>query len=95
MIKDILEDSSGDIQLINGDIRLGASLFQHQANIIVAGKGEYRRAINSTVGAIDYIDDEDPEEFLQDIRLKLVKDGQTVDSISIDNGQVICKADYE
>ena len=83
MIDINIDDVDGDLVLTSGDITYKESTRKHQQNIMIARKGEYRFAPLATIGIEDYLDDERPEDMLQEIRNKFKLDGMKIDKIEI------------
>jgi DNA-binding response OmpR family regulator len=71
------------MQIRNGDFVVGDATKQHQRSLIVNHKGERKQHLMTNVGAADYLDDENPDEFIRETRRQLVQDGQTVKEIVI------------
>jgi hypothetical protein len=95
---DIEQDSTtGDLVMTAaGDIKHVESTRQHQNDILMARKGEYRLNPTGTVGIADYLDDENPDELQREIRVQLGRDGQKVNSLSITgDGNLTISASYE
>jgi hypothetical protein len=84
--KDIITDENGDIEFLNGDLKVNESDAQHVDHIITTDKGQFRqfpllgvgigRLLNGTPNQI---------EVQQQIRLNLESDGYNVRQITIDN----------
>jgi hypothetical protein len=94
-VQDILQDNDGDLLMVDGDIQYGESTYMHQADILLARAGEYRLAPLSTVGIEDFIDDEQPDELNEAIRIKMRKDGMHFKKIEWIAGQLKLDAPYE
>ena len=94
---DIEQDSTtGDLVMVAGDIRHVESTRQHQNDILLARKGEYRLNPTGTVGIADYLEDETPEDLQREIRVQLGRDGQKVNKIMLTgNGAITISAGYE
>ena len=92
---DILQDSNGDIQLVNGDIAYGESTLQHQRDILLTLPGELKHAPDRGVGIVKHQDDEGVEDLLRSTRKEFIKDGMTVRSIKLENNNIATNAAYE
>lgn len=79
---DMLQDEEGDILLKDGDVVWGESTTQHQRDILLVRPGDFKVSPRG-VGLGDYIDDEDPEEMLRNARKQFVKDGMTVQKLTV------------
>jgi len=88
LVKDILTDDTGDIQIVNGDFVVAESDYQHMRDIMLAAPGHYKQFplvganINMQInGAID-------GEFRKQLRLQLEGDGFKVNQVKEVNGQL-------
>jgi hypothetical protein len=83
--KDIITDENGDIEFVNGDLKIDESDAQHVDHIVTADKGQFRqfplvgvgigRLLNGTPNKI---------EVQQQIKVNLESDGYNVRQITID-----------
>jgi hypothetical protein len=89
----VIRDSNG---LILAGLVLGDVTRQNQRTILLAEKGEIKSAPGLGVGSHSYLDDEDPFEYLREVRLNLREDGQKVQSCGFDEkGNLIIQGGYE
>jgi len=93
-MQDILENTDGGLIWENGDISWGEASQQHQRDILLARKGEYRLAPSATVGIADFLQDDNPDEMNRDIRRRFAQDGLTISSMKILNGSIQIDAKY-
>lgn len=82
---DIQHTESGDIDLSTGDLLYAESTARHQRDILLAGKGHYKESPETGVGAMEYINDNEPENLLRSIRKEFTRDGMKVTKVSMDN----------
>lgn len=84
-------DPSGKIAsgMVLGDI-----LYQNQALILQLHKGEMHENPSIGVGISDMLLDNDLQLWAREIREQMELDGQTVDSVKIDAGQIIIDSKY-
>jgi UPF0288 family protein (methanogenesis marker protein 3) len=75
---DVKRDANG---LITSGVVIGDITFQNQELIIACEKGEIREAPDKGVGAANYVDDEEPDDFLKAINIELTREGMKVNSI--------------
>lgn len=81
---DIITDENGDIQIVNGDIKIGESDSQHIEHIMIAGKGQFRQFPLIGVGIQNMINGTPNRQLLrQTIQLQLESDGYNVRAITI------------
>lgn len=96
MPNDYLIDYDAQKMLIrNGDFFVGESTPQHQRRLLMAHKGEYKQHPLAGVGLRDFVDDENPDAMIREIRKQLVADGMRVDSINITPNGLHIDATYE
>ena len=94
-VTDILTDEEGDLMVVNGDFSVGESTVQHQGDLIVACEGEYKQDPMTGVGAVNFVDDEGPSEFLRKVRIQFTKDGMNVTRSQMNtNGNLEIEAEY-
>jgi hypothetical protein len=91
----LLDYSTGHLQLRNGDFVIGEATEQHQRRLLLAHKGEYKQHPLAGVGLADFIDEENPDEMIREIRVQLVQDGMTVNTIKVTPKGLGIDANYE
>jgi hypothetical protein len=94
-MRDFLQLENGDLDLSGGDITMTDATRQHQRDIILTRPGALKHVPARGVGVEDYFNDESPEDMLRKTRQELLKDGQTVRSIKMSNGNIEINAYYE
>lgn len=82
---DIQHTESGDIDLSTGDLLYTESTGQHQRDILLSGKGHYKETPEQGVDALEYVNDNDPENLFRAIRKEFTRDGMKVTKVSMDN----------
>lgn len=82
---DIAHTSDGDIDLLAGDILYTESTGQHQRDILLSGKGHYKETPELGVDAMEYVNDNEPENLLRAIRKEFTRDGMKVTKVSMDH----------
>lgn len=82
---DIGHTANGDIDLQVGDILYAESTGQHQRDILLANKGHYKESPETGVGALEYMNDNEPDRLLRSIRKEFTRDGMKVSKVSLDN----------
>lgn len=92
---DILTDDNGDLLIQNGDIVIGESDNQHQVDIILSNKGEYKEFPEIGVGIVQMLSDDDPMSVLIEIKKNLQYDGMKVDNVKFEeNGKITIDGSY-
>lgn len=95
-MKDFLLNDPGDIDFSGGDLKIGVSDLQHQEHIIVAQKGEIKQKPDAGVGIENYINSNEIDGMVRELRSEFEKDGMNVNEISFDEetGQLNYDAKY-
>ena len=95
MVRDVILDDAGGMQIIDGDFVIDSSTAQHERLLIVSNKGEWRQHPTCGVGIERYINDEAPGDLPTAIRTELKNDGMTVKTVRMNmNGQIEIDAEY-
>lgn len=96
-LTDILCDDNGDLVCSGGDLVLGASTLQHQADLLEASEGEYKQSPTTGVGLSSFLNDEDPREMIRKIRMQFDRDGIMISALSYNqvNGTFNIKAAHK
>jgi hypothetical protein len=93
---DLKFDETGDIDISTDDIQYTESTLQHQRDLIIAHQGHYKEVPTVGVGAINYLNDENPDNFLRTVRKEFSKDGMKVKKVAITvGGQLNINAAYK
>ena len=81
---DIQQTGTGDVDLSTGDLLYGESTGQHQRDILLSGKGHYKEFPELGVGALDFSNDNEPENFYRAVRKEFTRAGMKVTKVSMD-----------
>lgn len=84
----------GSLGLISGGITIGNTLYQNQAFILQAFKGEYKEFPTLGVGLSDMLNDDDLTGWKREITLQLESDSMKVDKVDITTDKLIINAEY-
>jgi len=93
-MKDIKQTIDGDIDVSGNDIHYTEATQQHQKDLLLTIKGELKDMPGVGVGAIDFINDDDSDSFLTEVRTEFRKDGMTVNEVSYLAGKIRMEAFY-
>ncbi|MEM8506229.1 MAG: oxidase [Bacteroidota bacterium] len=94
-MNDILKDASGDLLVEDGDFVVGESDLQHQQDILLAHKGEFKESPELGVGIAEEQLNENPRQILNQIRRNFEYDGMVVNNVSIaSSGNIVVDAYY-
>lgn len=82
-MKDILLDENSDLQIITGDFVSGDSDGQNQELLLSTDKGEWKENPKVGVGLFAFLNDENPNALLREIREQFTSDGMTINELKI------------
>ncbi|MCD6011635.1 MAG: hypothetical protein K0Q79_1497 [Flavipsychrobacter sp.] len=85
----ITATGGADLKIVAGDFVVVESRAEHNKNLIYCNKGEFNENPSLCVGAINYVDDENPEDLVEAITTALLKDGMNVKSVAVGSSGVI------
>ncbi len=79
----------------NGDFILTESTQQHQQDLLLCDKGDYKLNPTICVGAFSYLDDENIQDLVRAANIEFTRDGMQVNSILLAaNGILNINANY-
>lgn len=95
MMQDLIIDTTtNDLKITNGDFVIGESDAQHRKHLLIAEKGSFKQFPTLGVGAFSYLEGEDNGELLTEINKQFVADGMTVKAVRIENKKLFIDAEY-
>lgn len=80
---DIGLDDAEDLNIKDGDFTVEESTAQHQRQLILNSKGEFKENPTIGVSAFEYFDDESMNDLIRAISVEFSRDGMDVQSIKI------------
>lgn len=81
---DILRDSTGDLKIKDGDFVIGESTTQHQTDILLSQKGDFKQWPTLGVGLFNFLlGDDSVDEFKQVVQAEFENDGMEINSLNI------------
>jgi hypothetical protein len=86
-----------DVVASGGDWQVVESTMEHQRQLVLNNKGDYKENPTICVGAEMYLDDDSGfERLIREITVEYGKDGMAVQSVGLNAaGEIISKADYK
>jgi hypothetical protein len=72
-----------DMQTNNGDFIIVESTAEHQRQLLLNDKGEFKENPTTCVGVYNYLDDEGLQELSRDVTVVYAEDGMTVNSVQL------------
>lgn len=95
-MQDILINiETGELLQKAGDFSVGDATIQNQKLLLILNKNEIKQYPTACVGATEFIDDEDPNELIREIRKEYTKDGMRIKDLTNNNGKIGVDANYE
>ena len=82
MIDISLDDLEG-LDILSGDFSAVESTAQHQRQLILNNKGDFKQNPTIGVGVFEYIDDERVQDMMRAISVEFSRDGMDVQSIQL------------
>jgi len=86
---DIALDGTEDLNIIAGDFTSVESTAQHQRQLLLNNKGDFKQNPTICVGAFDYLDDEGIEDLIRAISIEFARDGMDVKNVQLLNDGTI------
>lgn len=91
---DIGMNAADDLDITSGDFANVESTAQHQRQILLNAKGDFKQNPTICVGAFQYLDDETMNNLVRDICVEFSRDGMEVQSVSVDAGGTVTSAAF-
>jgi hypothetical protein len=86
---DIGLTDTADAAIAAGDFTTTESTGQHQKQLILNNKGDFKQNPSLCVGVFEYFDDEQMQNLVRAISVEFTKDGMNVKSVLLDQAGVI------
>lgn len=82
---DIALNDTEDLAIKNGDFLTGESTAQHQQQLLLNNKGDFKQNPTIGVGAFSYFDDEHMHNLIRAVSIEFARDGMDVREVKLDN----------
>ena len=86
---DIALDTNEDATIVSGDFVQEESTAQHQRQLILNNKGDFKQNPTICVGVSEYTDDENFSSLIRAISVEFTRDGMDVKSITLSPAGII------
>ncbi len=86
---DIGLEAGEDLSVVGGDFMCVESTAQHQRQLILNNKGDYKQNPTICVGAFDYMNDETYQELIRAISIEFTRDGMDVQSVVLSQTGIV------
>src|SRR3954467_11915669 len=86
---DVSLDDNEDLAIVAGDFILAESTAQHQRQLILNNKGDFKQNPTICVGAFEYFDDEYFRGLIRAVSVEFSRDGMDVNEVAMDTDGTI------
>lgn len=95
-MRDFLANHTNDLVIVGGDLAvIEDATRQHQQDILIADKGHFHHTPPLGVGLTNYLHDTTTAAgLLAAIRGEMERDGQRVNRVRVQNGELLIDANY-
>jgi len=80
---DVALDENEDLEILNHDFQAVESTVQHQRQLVLNNKGDFKQNATLCVGVFNYLDDEHYLQLMRAISVEFSRDGMVVRSVSL------------
>jgi hypothetical protein len=91
---DIGLDEDEDLAIVSGDFTVVESTAQHQRQLILNNKGDFKQNPTIGVGVLSYLDDENYEQLIRAISIEFSRDGMDVKRVGLGKDGIIKSEAY-
>ena len=82
-------DASDDLEIATGDFVVVESTAQHQRQLILNNKGDFKQNPTISVGVLNYMDDENFQQLIRAISVEFARDGMDVKRVALAKDGVV------
>jgi len=94
-MSDIALDDNEDLDISSGDFKMTESTAQHQRQLVLNNKGDFKEFPTSCVGVFEYFDDEQFQGLIRAVSIEFCRDGMDVSELTLlPNGTMASIAVY-
>jgi hypothetical protein len=86
---DIALEQNEDLLIMNGDFVLKECTLQHQRQLILNNKGDFKQNPTICVGVFTYFDDEQTDALTRAVSIEFARDGMDVQQIRLNKDGVL------
>ncbi len=86
---DIGLDAGEDLSVVGGDFMCVESTAQHQRQLVLNNKGDFKQNPTICVGAFDYMNDENYQELMRAISIEFTRDRMDVQSVVLSQAGIV------
>lgn len=93
-MKGIVLNDDLSVKIVNGSMVVDDTTYQNQKLLLLAEKGEFKYRPMRGVGTKRFLESSQPDELAREIRTEFITDGMKVNSITIEESDLIVNAEY-
>lgn len=94
-MKDLKLNKDLELVIKNGDFVIDDSDKQQQELLLLCNKGSFKENPAACVGLFNFLESEDRDALLKEIKLQFVSDGMEVKNVEFKDGKLITEAYYK
>ncbi|WP_295669523.1 hypothetical protein [uncultured Mucilaginibacter sp.] len=95
MIDYLVDNTTSDLLIGDGDFVKGDSTLQNQKALLMGAANDYKQFPDACVGIMNFLNDTgDTSDLMRQIRIKYAGDGMNVQSLAMVNGKINVNAPY-
>jgi len=91
---DIALQNNKSLIINDGDFQIIESTNEHQVQLLLNNKGDFKQSPTVCVGAVKYVDDEGPGNLINAISTEFQRDGMDVQQVALNAAGVIQASAY-
>ncbi|MFQ3578537.1 MAG: hypothetical protein SNJ71_00170 [Bacteroidales bacterium] len=93
-VYDIVTSDNGELIIAHGDFLIEESTRYHQRDILLANVGEYKQHPTVGVGLPDFINDQNQDDMIREIRKQMLADNMKNVRINIERKKLVIHGEY-
>jgi hypothetical protein len=86
---DIILDENYQVAINNGDFIIDVSDVQQQNLLLICDKGDWKESPTVCVGVQRWLNDDEPEDLLAEIKKEFQRDGMTVNDLTLTDDKIL------
>jgi hypothetical protein len=86
---DIILDENHQVAINNGDFIIDVSDVQQQNLLLICDKGDWKESPTVCVGVQRWLNDDEPEDLLAEIKKEFQRDGMTVNDLTLTDDKIL------
>jgi len=88
-MNDLIIDENFQVAVNNGDFVVDVSDEQQQNLLLICDKGDFKESPTVCVGVQRWLNDDEPEDLLAEIKKEFQRDGMTVNNLILTDDKIL------